>query len=978
MTVTGQQRKGDIVSDETLSRARLPRRIEFLTRQHGLLEASVPMAEGQALAPYLNSRSAGVELADVTVVATGETHEKLVLRQADVIHARPLEAHVPVVRAQPEGGEDVALEVTLGSGDVVRGSFIMAPGQTIGEHLGSSGTFAVLTKARADGRSAPPTDLAVNQYAMQRIRDVGETPTRCEWQRGGTAAPAARADWLLRAAREQGVAGCDGTRAEVAAEGQATADASAKSAAEVAREAEVREERGRQSRRRSEMTRALMLGLDRCVADGGGMADVVGFAGDQLASAFDSPLVWIATLEDGAPEICAWAGSCAPYVRSARPRWDTERNADGAVAAATRTGAPQGTRIDDEPAFEAWREHLRARGAPLLLVVPMLVDGAAVGVIGMHTRNMQWLDRDSGAELLAASERIGSVVQRLRRLEAMNVQLSAFEHAADAVFLTDREGVIQWVNRAFVELSGYQPEEAIGRRPNILRSDLQDAGFFRGVWETILAGSLWRGELYNQHSDGSTYAVEQTITPVLNRDRVVTHFLSVQRDITERKQRESRVHQLLTRDPMSGLPNGRAFEGELQNAVAAVAKGGAPAALLLIQAEGVAASANATTHDDAEALARLLATTLRSTLRPEDTLARLGDFEFAALLPDTTADGAVVAAERLRAAATARFAEDAQGRGIVRLGIAPIDGSHGARAVLAVADAALYGEHNEATDIIARVSANAASGIAAEWAERIRAAVRGGLFFLHYQPVVRLSTGVVAHYDGLLRLHDERGQVMPARAFITHAESLGLMPEIDRWVVEHVMRLLQDSPDLCVSLNVSGATIASAGFRQFVQRQSRRMAAVGARMIFEVDEVASVEELPRLVDGMNHLRELGCRFTLDNFSLTDASVASLGALPVDHAKLDRSLVTGIDVDENRFELTRALTAVARALGREVIAGCAERAGIVDVLPELGIDMAQGHYFGAPSAELRGHVGGNGRTADALLLATAGNATPVSN
>jgi PAS domain S-box-containing protein/diguanylate cyclase (GGDEF)-like protein len=959
LTVTGQQRKGDIVSDETLSRAGLPRRIEFLTRQHGLLEASVPMAEGQALAPYLNSRSAGVELADVTVVATGETHERLLLRQADVIHARPLEAHVPVVRVQPEGGEDVAVEVTLGSGDVVRGSFIMAPGQTIGEHLGSSGTFAVLTKARADGRVAPPTELAVNQYSMQRIRAVGETPTRREWQRDGTAAPAARADWLLRAAREHGNAGCD------------PMDADAEQPVDFAATR-------RRSQRRSEMTRALMLGLDRCVADGGGMADALGFAGEQLASAFDSPLVWIATLEDGAPEIRAWAGSCAPYVRSSKPRWEAESDADGAVATAMRTGAPQGTRIDDEPAFEVWREHLRTRGAPLLLVVPMLVDGAAVGVLGMHTRNMQWLDRDSGAELLAASERIGSVMQRLRRLEAMNVQLSAFEHAADAVFLTDREGVIQWVNRAFVELSGYQPAEAIGRRPNILRSDRQDADFFRGVWETILSGSLWRGELYNQRSDGSAYAVEQTITPVLNRDRVITHFLSVQRDITERKQRESKVHQLLTRDPMSGLPNGRAFERELQNAVAAVAKGRAPAALLLIQAEGVAASANATAHDDAEALARLLATTLRSTLRPEDTLARLGDFEFAALLPDTTADGAVVAAERLRAAATARFAEDAQGRGIVRLGIAPIDGSHGARAVLAVADAALYGEHNEASDIVARVSANAASGIAAEWADRIRAAVRGGLFFLHYQPVVRLSTGAVAHYDGLLRLHDERGHVVPARAFITHAESLGLMPEIDRWVVEHVMRLLQDSPDLCVSLNVSGATISSASFRQFVQSQSRRMAAVGARMIFEVGEVGSVEELPRLVDGMNHLRELGCRFTLDNFSLTAASVASLGALPVDYAKLDRSLVTGIDVDENRFELTRALTAVARALGREVIAGCAERASIVDVLPALGIDMAQGHYFGAPAAELRRHVGGNGRSADALLLATAGNATPGSN
>src|SRR5690606_3577769 len=140
-------------------------------------------------------------------------------------------------------------------------------------------------------------------------------------------------------------------------------------------------------------------------------------------------------------------------------------------------------------------------------------------------------------------------------------------------------------------------------------------------------------------------------------------------------------------------------------------------------------------------------------------------------------------------------------------------------------------------------------------------------------------------------------------------------------------------------------------FRQFLQKQHRRMKAVGARLIFEVEEVAAARDLPRMIASMQRLSELGCRFALDNFGLAASSVASLGALPVDYVKLDGTLVSGVEDDDARAELVRALVTVVRALGREVIAGCAERQSTVNALPLLGIELAQGHCLGRPTPEL---------------------------
>ncbi|MBZ0119134.1 MAG: PAS domain S-box protein, partial [Sandaracinaceae bacterium] len=125
-----------------------------------------------------------------------------------------------------------------------------------------------------------------------------------------------------------------------------------------------------------------------------------------------------------------------------------------------------------------------------------------------------------------------------RQDEIRRLQSAALDAAANAMVITDREGTIEWVNPAFCALTGYRAEEAIGRKPSLLKSGLQPSSFYASLWQTILRGEVWRSELVNRRKDGSLYHEEETITPILSEAGVITHFVAIKQDISERKRAE--------------------------------------------------------------------------------------------------------------------------------------------------------------------------------------------------------------------------------------------------------------------------------------------------------------------------------------------------------------------------------------------------------------------------------------------------------
>jgi PAS domain S-box-containing protein len=135
------------------------------------------------------------------------------------------------------------------------------------------------------------------------------------------------------------------------------------------------------------------------------------------------------------------------------------------------------------------------------------------------------------------------VEKRLRAEERLRLQSTAMEHSANGIVITDRNGTIRWVNPAFTALTGYEASEVVGRNPRLLKSGRQGASFYRDLWETVLAGKVWQGEVVNRRKDGSLYTEEMTVTPVQNGRGELTHFIAIKQDVTKRKEAEASLQE---------------------------------------------------------------------------------------------------------------------------------------------------------------------------------------------------------------------------------------------------------------------------------------------------------------------------------------------------------------------------------------------------------------------------------------------------
>ena len=191
--------------------------------------------------------------------------------------------------------------------------------------------------------------------------------------------------------------------------------------------------------------------------------------------------------------------------------------------------------------------HERGLDIPFIIITGSIGEEAAVEAL--HQGAYDYLIKDR-------PERLGQVVQNALKQQLQNVQhqkiedmhilqTAALNAAANAILITDRNGIIEWVNPAFTDLTGYSAEETIGKDPrDLVNSGLQTIEFFKQMWETILAGNVWRGELVNRKKDGSLYIEEQTITPVNNIDGNISHFIAIKQDISQRKQAEDTFKKL--------------------------------------------------------------------------------------------------------------------------------------------------------------------------------------------------------------------------------------------------------------------------------------------------------------------------------------------------------------------------------------------------------------------------------------------------
>ncbi len=247
--------------------------------------------------------------------------------------------------------------------------------------------------------------------------------------------------------------------------------------------------------------------------------------------------------------------------------------------------------------------------------------------------NVSLIRDDAGNPLYIQS--VGrDITERAQILEQLKLQATALENAANGIVITDTKGTIIWVNPAFTRLTGYSYEEAIGQNPRILKSGQQDEKAYQELWETILAGKVWIGQIINRRKDGSLYHEEMTIAPVLDDEGKVNRFVAVKQDVSARVEAEAKLQYLATHDSLTDLPNRLLLNDRLEHAIDKALRNQTQVAVLFIDVDHFKTINDQFGHQAGDDLLNFVAEKLKKSLRQSDTLARWGGDEFAIVLED--------------------------------------------------------------------------------------------------------------------------------------------------------------------------------------------------------------------------------------------------------------------------------------------------------------------------------------------------------
>ncbi len=569
---------------------------------------------------------------------------------------------------------------------------------------------------------------------------------------------------------------------------------------------------------------------------------------------------------------------------------------------------------------------------------------------------------DDGLLVIAAVRDGTERREELVRLQTAEEQFRrSFDDAPIGMTIIGLDGRYKEVNDAFCAIVGHSRAALVGL-PRESLSHPDDVAKGNEAFRDVLAGrirSYTRDKRY-MHAAGHPVWTSVSVTLVRDRHGRPLHLISQAQDITERRRYEGRLKHMADHDPLTGLLNRRSFERELASHVARIRRHGPTGAVLMIDLDNFKYYNDTQGHSAGDDLIVRIGQALANRLRETDVLARLGGDEFAVLLSqeDRASSEAVANAllDVIRNEAPSPIHGEKR-RVTASIGVACFsDGDRlTGEEIMVNADLAMYEAKENGRNRTAKYSTDEHERPRVEsqmkWARPITRALAEDRFELLAQPITPLHGNGPKQYELLLRMGDAHGDQIPPGTFLYIAERLGLIQEIDRWVVARVIDMLAEQRacgrDLRFEVNLSGYTIGDPDILTLIERRLWDTGVPADRLIFEITETAAVSNIARAASFANRLTELGCRFALDDFGAGFGSFYYLKHLPCDYLKIDGEFVRHCATNETDRILISAVVQIAQGMGKRTIAEFVGNQETVEVLTQLGVDYGQGYFLGRP-------------------------------
>lgn len=383
------------------------------------------------------------------------------------------------------------------------------------------------------------------------------------------------------------------------------------------------------------VTDHLLQEIDQYILSKYDLSNVVRRVSQRMVELFDFKLVWIGMKEEGGViDIVASAGEKA-YLDGVVVRWDDQPEGRGTTGTAIRENRPVVLKTDSHQ-FKPWRERAQRFGMHSVLAMPLGIKGEVIGALMLYSSDGEAFDKLTVSRLSVFAARVTVAMIVAQEHQDLRLMEMAMSNASNAMFITDREGRIVWLNEALTRFSGYSMLELLGKQPHIFNSGQHKPEFWKGMWKQILDGQAWRGDVLNRNKNGELYTVTQSVSTLADAFGRVTHFLVVQQDISEKRKLEEEIHYLAYHDVLTELPNRMLFQDRVQQEITHAKRGKTQFAVLFIDLDGFKTVNDTRGHAAGDKLLRIIASRLRACVREGDTVARLGGDEFTILLRGAT------------------------------------------------------------------------------------------------------------------------------------------------------------------------------------------------------------------------------------------------------------------------------------------------------------------------------------------------------
>jgi diguanylate cyclase (GGDEF)-like protein/PAS domain S-box-containing protein len=517
-----------------------------------------------------------------------------------------------------------------------------------------------------------------------------------------------------------------------------------------------------------------------------------------------------------------------------------------------------------------------------------------------------------------------------------------------------------FVSNNVTEILGYLPEEMTNDSEfwlNHIRSEDKEK-IFRKLSRNLKKG---RGviEYLFLHKDGS-YRWVRDMHRVLYAGERPVEIVGSWTDITEQQQLKDEINYKQSHDELTGLINRKEFERRLQHILEGSMSDTGQHIVCYLDLDQFKVINDTQGRTAGDEILRQLSEIFKDTLSHRDVLAYLGGDEFGILLQHCALNQANRALSILQDAIREfRLVWNGNNLAITAsIGVVPVDkNTGGTSSILSIAEAACNAAKQDGRDRIYNYTVTDESfGNRQQemlWVERINRALEEDRFYLYYQPIVALKEALHdTHYELLIRMKDDNGDLVPPGAFLPAAERYNLSSKIDRWVIQTFLSWFEAYSELLEQnnswgINLSGHSLSDENLLQFVIEELNHKQIPANKIYFEITETAAIGNLNNATQFIDTLKKHGCRFALDDFGSGLSSFSYLRNLHVDFLKIDGMFVKEMVNNSTDFAMVKAINDVGQVMGKKTIAEFVENNEIVQKLKEIGVDYAQGYGICKP-------------------------------